>query len=127
MASSHAVARLCAHGNGLSQELDGDAFLEGLLDFFADRWHLFYNSEAQAQEVAFGTKHDFTVIDENRFQLFMQDIEQGLFVNSMFGPSINATTGDYSVVFLTSGGLALVSSVIAWFTVERPAENQPAG
>ncbi len=27
----------------------------------------------------------------------MQDIKQGLFVNSMFGPSINATTGDYSV------------------------------
>ncbi len=25
------------------------------------------------------------------------DIDQGLFVNSMFGPSINATTGDYSV------------------------------
>ena len=40
-----------------------------------DRWHLFYNSEAHAQEVAFGKGIRFTVIDEGRFGSFMRDIE----------------------------------------------------
>ena len=31
-----------------------------------------------------------------------------------------AMTGDYRVVFLTAGMLAMVVLVIAWFTVERP-------
>ena len=40
-----------------------------------DRWHLFYNSEVRAQEVAFGKGVRFTVIDESRFGSFMRDIE----------------------------------------------------
>jgi len=40
-----------------------------------DRWHLFYNSEVHAQEVAFGKGVRFTVIDESRFGSFMRDIE----------------------------------------------------
>ena len=36
-----------------------------------------------------------------------------------------AMTGDYRVVFLTSGVLAIVVLFIVWFTVEHPADSQP--
>jgi len=35
-----------------------------------------------------------------------------------------AMTGDYRVIFLTSGGLALAVSAIAWLTGERPAHTK---
>ena len=38
-----------------------------------------------------------------------------------------AVTGDYRVVFLTSGALAVAVLVIAWFTVERRADGRPIG
>ena len=38
-----------------------------------------------------------------------------------------AITGDYRVVFLVAGVLAMAVLVIAWFTVERPADGQPTG
>ena len=38
-----------------------------------------------------------------------------------------AVTGDYRVVFLTSGALVVAVLVIAWFTVERQADGRPIG
>ena len=42
-----------------------------------DRWHLFYNSMEYFQEVAFGKNNQVTVINEDFFELFMQDIRNG--------------------------------------------------
>ena len=42
-----------------------------------DQWHLYYNSGEQAQEVAVGAVDWVTVINENFFELFMQDISNG--------------------------------------------------
>ena len=42
-----------------------------------DRWHLCYNSGEQPQEVAVGTASQADVINENLFELFMQDISIG--------------------------------------------------
>ena len=42
-----------------------------------DRWHLCYNSGEQTQEVAVGTASQAAVINENLFELFMQDIGNG--------------------------------------------------
>ena len=42
-----------------------------------DQWHLYYNSGEQAQEVAVGAVDRATVINENFFELFMQDINNG--------------------------------------------------
>lgn len=42
-----------------------------------DQWHLYYNSGEQAQEVAVGAVDRATVINENFFELFMQDISNG--------------------------------------------------
>ena len=42
-----------------------------------DQWHLYYNSGEQAQEVAVGAVDRTTVINENFFELFMQDISNG--------------------------------------------------
>ena len=42
-----------------------------------DQWHLYYNSGEQAQEVAVGAVGRSTVINENLFELFMQDISNG--------------------------------------------------
>ncbi len=42
-----------------------------------DQWHLFYNSAEYFQEVAFGKNNQITVINEDFFQLFMQDIRNG--------------------------------------------------
>ena len=42
-----------------------------------DQWHLYYNSGEQAQEVAVGAVDRATVINENLFELFMQDISNG--------------------------------------------------
>lgn len=43
----------------------------------ADRWNLFYNSGEHPQEVAFGERNQFTVIDQEAFELFMRDIRNG--------------------------------------------------
>ena len=40
-----------------------------------DRWHLYYNSTSYFQEVAIGKGSDVTVINENLFELFRQDID----------------------------------------------------
>ncbi|MXZ01797.1 AAA family ATPase [Candidatus Poribacteria bacterium] len=42
-----------------------------------DRWGLFYNSAEYFQEVASGEGNEVTVINEDFFQLFMQDIRNG--------------------------------------------------
>ena len=42
-----------------------------------DRWHLFYSSGEQTQEVAVGEGVQFTVKNEECFELFMQDIDNG--------------------------------------------------
>ncbi len=42
-----------------------------------DEWHLFYNSAEHPQEVASGEKNHFTVINNDFFELFMQDIRNG--------------------------------------------------
>ena len=42
-----------------------------------DQWHLYYNSGEQTQEVAVGAVERATVINENFFELFMQDISNG--------------------------------------------------
>ena len=42
-----------------------------------DRWHLFYNSVEYFQEVAFGKNNQITVINEDFFELFRQDIRNG--------------------------------------------------
>ena len=42
-----------------------------------DRWHLFYNSAEHPQEVASGEGNQFTVIKNDFFELFMQDIRNG--------------------------------------------------
>lgn len=42
-----------------------------------DRWHLYYNSATYFQEVAVGKIDDVTVINENLFELFGQDINNG--------------------------------------------------
>ena len=43
----------------------------------ADRWHLYYNSTSYFQEVAFGKDNNFTVINEDLFKRFIQDIDNG--------------------------------------------------
>lgn len=43
----------------------------------ADRWNLFYNSGEHPQEVAFGERNQFTVIDQEAFEIFMRDIRNG--------------------------------------------------
>lgn len=42
-----------------------------------DRWHLFYNSGEQFQEVASGKGNQFMITNETFFELFMQDISNG--------------------------------------------------
>ena len=42
-----------------------------------DRWNLFYNSGEHPQEVAFGENDQFTVINRDFFELFIQDIRNG--------------------------------------------------
>ncbi|MCG8621909.1 MAG: AAA family ATPase [Proteobacteria bacterium] len=42
-----------------------------------DRWSLFYNSAEYFQEVASGEGNEVTVINEDFFELFMQDIRNG--------------------------------------------------
>ncbi len=42
-----------------------------------DQWHLYYNSTERFQVVAFGKKNQVTVINEDFFELFMQDIPNG--------------------------------------------------
>lgn len=42
-----------------------------------DRWNLFYNSGERPQEVAFGENDQFTVINRDFFELFIQDIRNG--------------------------------------------------
>lgn len=42
-----------------------------------DRWSLVYNSGEHPQEVAFGEGDQLTVIDRGRFELFIQDIDNG--------------------------------------------------
>ena len=42
-----------------------------------DGWHLFYNSAEHPQEVASGEGNQFTVIKNDFFELFMQDIRNG--------------------------------------------------
>ena len=42
-----------------------------------DEWHLFYNSVEYFQAVAFGKNDPITVINEDFFELFMQDIRNG--------------------------------------------------
>ena len=42
-----------------------------------DRWSLFYNSAEYFQEVASGERNEVTVINEDFFELFMQDIRNG--------------------------------------------------
>ena len=42
-----------------------------------DVWHLFYNSGARPQEIASGEGNKLTVIDNDLFELFMQDIRNG--------------------------------------------------
>ena len=42
-----------------------------------DRWHLFYNSAEHFQEVAFGKNNQVMVINEDSFELFMRDLNNG--------------------------------------------------
>lgn len=42
-----------------------------------DVWHLFYNSGEHPQEIASGEGNQFTVINNDFFELFMQDIRNG--------------------------------------------------
>ena len=42
-----------------------------------DRWSLFYNSAEHFQEVASGEMNQFTVTNEDFFQLFMRDLSNG--------------------------------------------------
>lgn len=42
-----------------------------------DVWHLFYNSGERPQEIASGEGNRITVIENNLFELFMQDIHNG--------------------------------------------------
>lgn len=42
-----------------------------------DEWHLFYNSAEYPQEVASGEGDEVTVINNDLFELFMQDIRNG--------------------------------------------------
>ena len=42
-----------------------------------DRWNLFYNSGELPQEIAFGERNQFTVIDSDAFELFMRDVRNG--------------------------------------------------
>ena len=42
-----------------------------------DQWHLYYNSGEQAQEVAVGALGQSTVINEDLFELFIQNISNG--------------------------------------------------
>ena len=42
-----------------------------------DKWHLFYNSAEHPQEVASGEGNEVTVINNDFFKLFMQDIHNG--------------------------------------------------
>ncbi len=42
-----------------------------------DVWHLFYNSGEHPQEIASGEGNRLTVIDNDLFELFMQDIRNG--------------------------------------------------
>lgn len=42
-----------------------------------DRWNLFYNSGELPQEIAFGERDQFTVIDSDAFELFMRDVRNG--------------------------------------------------
>ena len=44
-----------------------------------DRWHLYCNSTSYFQEVAIGKGSDVTVINENLFELFRQDVDNGGF------------------------------------------------
>ena len=45
--------------------------------YLVDGWHLFYNSAEHPQEVASGEGNQFTVIKNDFFELFMQDIDNG--------------------------------------------------
>ncbi len=42
-----------------------------------DEWHLFYNSAEHPQEIASGEGDEVTVINNDFFELFMQDIRNG--------------------------------------------------
>lgn len=42
-----------------------------------DEWHLFYNSAEHPQEVASGEGDEVTVVNNDFFELFMQDIRNG--------------------------------------------------
>ena len=42
-----------------------------------DNWHLYYNSTEHFQIVAFGKHNQFTVINEDYFQLFIRDLQGG--------------------------------------------------
>ncbi len=43
----------------------------------ADKWELIYNSGERPQEVAFGEGNEFTVINNDLFEMYMQDINTG--------------------------------------------------
>ena len=42
-----------------------------------DQWHLFYNSAEHPQEVASGEGDQFTVVNNNYFEIFMQNLSNG--------------------------------------------------
>ena len=42
-----------------------------------DQWHLYYNSTEYFQTVAFGKHNQVTVINEDYFQLFIRDLQDG--------------------------------------------------
>ena len=42
-----------------------------------DQWHLFYNSAEHPQEIASGERNQFTVINNNLFEIFMRDLSNG--------------------------------------------------
>ena len=42
-----------------------------------DQWHLYYNSTEHFQTVAFGKHNQVTVINEDYFQLFIRDLQDG--------------------------------------------------
>jgi predicted ABC-type ATPase len=75
--------RVMAGGHDVPEEDIGRRFYRSKHNFWhiyknqVDQWHLYYNSGEQAQEVAVGALGQSTVINENLFELFIQNISNG--------------------------------------------------
>ena len=68
---------MCQQKTSCVDSIGASVTFGSLYKDLVDRWHLFYSSGEQTQEVAVGEGVQFTVKNEECFELFMQDIDNG--------------------------------------------------